>query len=360
MAQQLKELYSKIYISLLCDTITQVYAAFDGAAFKERLFDEFWQERALKARMQHIATLLNDFLTPEYAQNITILKAAFTKLNYAYSLENMLFSEYVGLFGLSHFEISMDALTAFTINSSSEFAVREFLIAHESQTLASMKEWAKSSNEHIRRLASEGSRPRLPWGKALESFKRDPTPILDILELLKNDESAYVRKSVANSLNDISKDHPHITKKITNSWLGNSKESLQMLKHACRTLLKRGDQEALKLFNLEEATHIEIKNFYHTDEVDSDGFLEFGFKLQSDIHLGFVRLEYGISFLRQNGSHYTKVFKIAEANYKTEERSFSKRYSFRPITTRNYYPGEHKLLLILNGKVVFETLFTLL
>lgn len=245
MATQLKELYSEEYISLLSDAITEVYAAFDEAAFKEKLFDALWQERALKARMKHIAAVLNDCLTPEYGQNITILKAAFVNINYAYSLENMLFSEYVGLYGLSHFEISMDALIAFTINSSSEFAVREFLITYESQTLAHMKEWTKSSNEHIRRLASEGSRPRLPWGKALESFKRDPTPILAILELLKNDESAYVRKSVANSLNDISKDHPQITKSIANSWLSNSKESLWMLKHGCRTLLKRGDKEAL-------------------------------------------------------------------------------------------------------------------
>jgi len=129
-------------------------------------------------------------------------------MNHNYGLENMIFQDFVEVYGLDSFDVSMMAFEVFTVNSSSEFAIRKFILKYEEKTMIQMLLWAKSENEHVRRLASEGSRSRLPWAVALPVFKEDPTSVVEILELLKDDVSAYVRKSVANNLNDISKDNP--------------------------------------------------------------------------------------------------------------------------------------------------------
>jgi 3-methyladenine DNA glycosylase AlkC len=360
MAAALKELYSHKYIELLANSLQKEFNDFNVKEFQEKVFDTSWQDKALKSRMTHIATALHSCLPQNFPQSIEMLKASFGSMNYAFSLENMVFQEYVRLYGLDDFETSMQALAAFTINSSSEFAIRFFLIRYEKETLIQMKKWASSKNEHLRRLASEGSRPRLPWAIALDSFKKDPSPIVEILELLKDDASIYVRKSVANSLNDISKDNPHITKEIAQSWINHSKERDKLLKHGCRTLLKRGDKEMLLLFNVAEATHIKIENFRLAKEVKMGEELAFSFELQSRENLGYLRLEYSISFLRKNGSHNSKVFKIAESQYDYPQRLFSKSYSFKPITTRSYYSGRHELCIILNGVVVQNAEFTLI
>lgn len=360
MSAALKELYNEKYIDLLATTIQKEFKSFNTNEFTKRVFDASWKERALKSRMKHIASTLRSFLPESYEHSIDILRRSFKNMNSAFSLENMVFQEYVALYGLDDFEISMQALAAFTINSSSEFAIREFLLRYEKETLLQMKKWAKSKNEHLRRLASEGSRARLPWAIALDSFKKDPSPIVEILELLKDDASAYVRKSVANSLNDISKDNPHITKEIAKSWINHSKERDKLLKHGCRTLLKRGDTEMLLLFNIAEATHIKMENFRLAKEVKMGEELAFSFELQSRENLGYLRLEYSISFLRKNGSYNSKVFKIAEAKYDYSQKLFSKSYSFKPITTRTYYSGRHELSIILNGVVVQNAEFTLI
>lgn len=152
----------------------------------------------------------------------------------------MFFQDFVEVFGLEDFENSIKALEVFTLESSSEFAVRAFILKYEYQTMQQMKLWTQSSNEHIRRLACEGCRPRLPWAVALPKFKQDPSSVLEIIELLKNDESLYVRKSVANNLNDISKDNPELLLKFVKENLGFSKELDWICKHASRTLLKKG------------------------------------------------------------------------------------------------------------------------
>ena len=144
-----------------------------------------------------------------------------------------------------------------------------------------MKLWAKSKNEHIRRLASEGCRSRLPWAIALVKYKENPKEILEILELLKDDESLYVRKSVANSLNDISKDNPQILKNIAKKWIGVNKNRDWILKHSCRTLVKNGDTQVLELFGFRKNNNINIENFMLNKQVKLGDALEFSFTLKS-------------------------------------------------------------------------------
>lgn len=360
MAALLKDLYNAAYIELLATQVSLAYPTFKKSNFISAVFDSEWNELELKQRMRHIALSLHQHLTQEYHQNIEILKKSFIKLNHSYGLENMIFQDYVEAYGVNDFEKSMEALECFTINSSSEFAIRRFIINYPDETMSQMRRWALSANEHIRRLASEGCRPRLPWAIALEEFKKEPSKVLEILEILKDDKSKYVQKSVANSLNDISKDNPKIVKKLVAQWLTESKDREWICKHGSRTLLKQSDREILNLFGFSDATHIRLNQFQISKRVKMGEELKFSFHLDSEKNLGKLRLEFAIDFVRQNSKHNKKVFKLAEATYKEQKKEFSKKYSFKPISTRVYYRGLHKLSIIINGKEFIQKEFSVI
>lgn len=353
MAPLLKELYNESYIELLSRTIVSEYSSFDAKKFKMTIFDGEWKNRELKSRMRHIASSLGLYLPKEYKSAISILKLTFKKMNYDYGLENMIFQDFVAVYGVYDVETSLSALESFTINSSSEFTIREFLLLEYEITMKKMFLWAHSENEHVRRLVSEGSRSRLPWAIALPIFKKDPSPVLKLLDLLKDDESAYVRKSVANSLNDISKDNPEVVKKIVSQWIGFSKNRDALLKHGCRTLLKASDKKTLELFGYRDPKGLHVKNFTYDKEVNMGEKIGFSFLLNSTQILGKLRIEFAIEFLRKNSRHNKKVFKISEGDYLEQDKYIQKSYSFKPISTRVYYSGVQRLSIIING-VIFK------
>ncbi|CAI6150958.1 MAG: putative protein YhaZ [uncultured Sulfurimonas sp.] len=359
VAPLLKNLYNPAYIELLSKNIMQVYPNFKHTAFEKTVFNASYEEYELKERMHHISTTLGEFLPKEYGNAIDILKLIFTNMNHSYGLENMIFQDFVEVYGLDFFDTSMSALEVFTVKCSSEFAIRQFILKYEKKTMIQMNLWATHKNEHVRRLASEGSRTRLPWAIALPAFKSDPTSVLKILELLKDDTSAYVRKSVANSLNDISKDNPRLVKTLTKKWLGLTKQRDALLKHGCRTLLKASDSEVLALFGFSKPTSISLENFIHTHNVKMGEALEFSFDISSPVTLKKLRIEFIMGFLRKNNQHNKKVFKIAEGTYKQRTKVISKTYSFKPISTRVYYKGEQKLSILINGVVFKEVVFSL-
>lgn len=352
MAKLLKDLYNKEYITLLSDTITKHHKVFDKDSFIKSIFNSDWENKELKQRMRHISITLGDFLSTSYTEALKILKKTFLDMNYSFSLENLIFQDFVEVYGLEYYEISIKALECFTINSSSEFAIRQFILKYPQKSIVMMLTWAKNKNEHIRRLASEGSRPRLPWGIALQVYKNDPTDILPILEILKEDESLYVRKSVANNLNDISKDNPKIVKNIAKRWFGKNKNTDWILKHGCRTLLKQSDRDILSLFGYSKRGDITIDDFRVTKNVKKGSELQLSFTLRSKNDLENLRIEYAIDFVRQNNKYSKKVFQIAKGNYTQKSKSFQKTYSFKQISTRKYYSGTHHLSIILNGVVV--------
>ncbi|WP_455755975.1 DNA alkylation repair protein [Sulfurimonas sp.] len=359
MAELLKNLYNKEYITLLSSELKSSFPAFEEEKFIDSVFDGMWNDKELKERMRHISTTINSNMPDNYAQSINILKNTFSKMNYSFSLENMLFQDYVEVFGLNEFEISMTALECFTINSSSEFAIRQFILKYPHATMEQMKTWAKSDNHHVRRLASEGCRPRLPWAIALKEFKKEPSEVLKIIDILKDDESEYVRKSVANNINDISKDNPHAVKKLAKEWIGKSTSRDWILKHGCRTLLKQSDKESLELFGFTKPNEIQLKDFHMPKSVNMGENLEFSFSLNSKKGLGKLRIEFVLHLLRQNNKLNKKVFKLAEGDYKESSKEFSKMYSFKPISTRKYYSGKHKLSILINGVEFIEKEFIL-
>lgn len=359
MAKLLKNLYNQEYITLLTSRISLSYPSFESVNFTKKVFDEKWQNRELKERMRHISTTLYEFLPDEYEKSIEILKNTFTEVNSKHALENMIFQDFVEVYGIDKFEISMEALKYFTINSSSEFAIRQFILKYPIETMREMLLWAEDENEHIRRLSSEGCRPRLPWAIALEVFKKNPNDVLKILDILKDDTSKYVQKSVANNLNDISKDNPHTLKQLAKEWIGKSKNRDWILKHGCRTLLKQGDREILELFGFKNSGDISVSLVVPNNKIDIGDTLNFSFSLESKKELGKLRVEYAINFVRQNSKSATKVFQIAQGVYKQKSREFKKHYSFKKISTRKYYPGEHELSIIVNGTTLRQKKFWL-
>ncbi len=225
-----------------------------------------------------------------------------------------------------------------------------------------MLAWSKHKDAKVRRLSSEGCRPRLPWAMALPEFKEDPSSILPILENLKEDDDIWVKKTVANNLNDISKDHPELAIKIFKSWFGKNTHTGWIVKHAARTLLKAGNAEVMELFGFKKDKQIVLRNFnVNTPKVKMGKELEFSFTISNKSkEKKLIRLEYAMYYLRANGTHSKKVFKISEREYlKGMETVVTRKQSFKPITTRVYYPGLHKVSVIVNGHEMETLLYEL-
>lgn len=205
----------------------------------------------------------------------------------------------------------------------------------------------------VRRLSTEGCRPRLPWAMAIPSLKKNPIPIIPILEELKKDESESVRRSVANNINDISKDNPDMVIKLAKSWKGKTTETDKLIKHACRTLLKQGDLELLKIFGFGSINEIRIDNFeILTPKVKVGTFLEFTFKLKNTSKIASkIRLEYGVYYQKANKTLSKKVYKISEKEYQGNSiTKINRKQSFKIITTQKFHLGLHQLSIIINGK----------
>jgi 3-methyladenine DNA glycosylase AlkC len=212
-----------------------------------------------------------------------------------------------------------------------------------------MYKWSNHPNAMVRRLSTEGFRPRLPWGMAVPYLKKDPSVILPVLEKLKQDESESVRRSVANNLNDIAKDHPEIVLKLAAEWSGQSKETDWVIRHGSRTLLKKGNAGALKHFGLAEAKGVKIEALQTSKKRIKVGDalnISFSLKVKAEIKL---RIEYGIDFVKANGKTSRKIFKLSEGFFEKGTYEFSRKQSFKDFTTRKHYAGKHTLAIIVNG-----------
>jgi len=362
----LKDLYSPEFYRQFAIVLKKVIPTLDINAFEQAIFDDAWPQRELKDRMKHTTTVLRTYLPDDFPGAAQLLLQLVDELEAAgmttQRLEFMFLPDYVEKYGQEHYQASVNAMERITQFTSCEFAVRPFIVRYEKQMMKQMQSWTQHEHEEVRRLASEGCRPRLPWAMALPKFKNDPAPVIPILEELKADESLYVRRSVANNLNDISKDHPGQTLKICQEWKGASTETNWIIKHACRTLLKAGNTSAMQLFDYSAPEDIEIKNFKLSDQqVGMGGRFSFSFTAQNQASsVSKIRLEYAMYFLRSNGSHSRKVFMIGEREMQpTEEWIVEKAFSFKPLTTRKYYAGTQEIAVIVNGKEVSKKAISL-
>lgn len=356
MSNLLKNLYSPEFFEKFSEVLDLSIENFNSKKFKQLLFDEQWNNKELKERMRHTTKVLNHFLPQDFEKAAKILHQITSELlSPKYKLNAlvlMFIPDYIEIYGINHFKTSIGLFEKVTKLSSCEFAVRPFIIKYEQKMMEVMYNWSKHKNEHVRRLASEGCRPRLPWAMALPTLKQNPSPIIPILEQLKQDKSEYVRRSVANNINDITKDNQDLVIDLVKKWKGISADTDAIIKHGCRTLLKSGNKDILAYFNLADANHFAMSNFkIDNKEVKIGGDLSFSFELTNTFSKSeMVRLEYAIYYLKLNGSLNKKVYKISEKTLEKKETILiTKRQSFRIITTRQFHKGMHQLAVIVNG-----------
>ena len=341
------------YVADLATAVRQSDPRFDVMAFRARAVDDAWEDRELMTRLRHISASLREFLRKDYVVAVSTLRDAAPRLD-NYGLQNLVFPEFVRAFGLDDWEASISAIEQFTEQTTGEFAVRPFIVADQTLMLDQMLEWTGHESPHVRRLASEGSRPRLPWGIALPALQADPAPLLPILEALKLDESEYVRRSVANNLNEIAKDHPDLAVDVLRGWRAHDGAEVQWItRHALRTLVKRGHADALEVLGYGSDPEIDIRNLsVDPDPVPWGGSARFCFDIVSrGDQTQRLLIDFVVYLMRANGRQTAKVFKLAQKMIEPGEvLRIAKAFSFQPVSSRRYYPGRQAITPKVNGR----------
>lgn len=362
MAEQLKAMYDETFLREFGDKVHAVYRDFDTNIFIATTMDDNWKALKLKERIRRISEMLGLYLPTNYEVALEIL---FMIDAQCVGFPYLFFPDFIEVYGQAeeHWDLSMIALERFTAKSSSEFAVRVFLLRDPKRMMRQMEIWAKSSSEHVRRLASEGCRPRLPWGQSLPLFKQDPTDLLPVLELLKADSSLYVRKSVANNLNDITKDNPAFVLNIARRWKGSDPHTDWIIRHGCRTLIRKANQEVLALFGYAEMDGL-IKFADISVEppiVPIGGSCMLSFEIEiNTVDPAYLRIEYGIDFIKKRGQTSRKLFMLSDKKVPNGKQiSGTRTHRWANLTTRHHYPGTHRIALIVNGVDVASTVIEL-
>lgn len=347
--EPLKNMFNHESLSQIALIFQSVYNPFQVDKFLKLTMDDTWDGLELKARIRKITISLAKCLPADYGEALGILDKVVAKTT---DFFGFFFPDFVEVYGQdeANWDLSINALERYTVYWSAENAVRPFIINHEERMITQMYNWSKHKNEHVRRLASEGCRPQLPWAISLVKYKKDPAPILPILEQLKADSSPYVRKSVANNLNDISKTHPELVLKLARDWYGKDEYTNWIVKHGCRTLLKKGNRDVLAIFGCDNDALIDINDFsLAVTSISIGEDITFSFEILVK-NVVKVRMEYGIDYVKSSGKRNRKIFQISEISLKENERKFyAKKHSFADVSTRKHYPGIHSITLIVNG-----------
>lgn len=273
--------------------------------------------------------------------------------------------QFVADHGPGHFEPAMAAMVELTQRFSSEFAVRPFVAAEPDRTLARLLDLTDHPSPHVRRWCSEGTRPRLPWGRRLDALVRDPRPTLPILERLRDDPERYVQRSVANHLNDVAKDHPDLVVDTCRRWLtggGATEARAWTVRHALRTLVKGGHPGALALLGFGAPPALEAGLRVTPPEVAIGGAVALRLELGLGAGAGVSDLlvDYRVHYRKANGVTSPKVFKWTTLRLAPgERRVLEKRHPMRPVTTRRLYVGQHGVEVLINGSPAARASFTL-
>jgi 3-methyladenine DNA glycosylase AlkC len=357
--EPLKELFNKKFYIHFSNEIQKVFKNFDSVNFLKEVTHNL-ESLSLNERMRNTSIVLKEYLPKDYKKAIEILYKVIPNTQRGYT--NLVFPDFVGLYGHDHSDISLEALKHFTQFGSSEFAIREFLKRDFTKTIKVMNQWAKDKNTHVRRLASEGSRPRLPWSFKLDDVIKDPKSTQSILETLKADEELYVKKSVANHLNDLSKDNTQHMLQLIKSWDKTNAHTSWIVKHASRTLIKKGNVESLAIFDFEKDPKIKLENFKIINpKLKLGENLEFKFDLISEKSKDQkLVIDYIIHYCKKGNELTKKVFKLKELTLKPKEKiSITKKQLIKDFSTRKHYAGKHFVEIQINGKVLVKQLFNL-
>jgi len=408
MAEPFKNLVNTALVNDTAQHLQRVWPGFDAAAFRAQALAGL-DALELKARVQQIAAALDACLPADLDQALGLLEASLGPAGDPFSQGDdlgQLRSSAQGLAGwavwpltelvvrraLAHdpvqapadadagadagavaaaraaratrrAERGLAALHAMTQRASAEFALRPFIVAQPALALATVARWASDPSAHVRRLASEGSRPRLPWGLRLQALVADPSPSLALLRALQDDPSAYVRRSVANHLNDIAKDHPALVAQWLAEHLPGAPPARQaLLRHASRTLVKQGDAAVLAAWGVGAAYAGSASWAVAPAALHIGETAQLSLTLTSNAATPQrLAIDYAVHHVKADGRSTAKVFKGWSLTLAPgEQRWLQRRHSFKPVTTRQLRPGWHVVDLRINGAVVAQSGLTLL
>lgn len=355
-------------LAQLSDGLSRALPEFDRSRFESRVLARF-PELELMERIHWIVEVMWDTL-PGFPDAVSILRGALPPpLDPTLSDDD--FGEYIWIvpgvyvatYGCSeeHLTDSLAFLREATTRVTSEKAIRPFLKAFPDRTMAEVREWATAANYHVRRLASEGIRPYLPWAVRV---LLPPEDVIAVLDTLHADPTRYVTRSVANTLNDLSREHPDLALSTVGSWRDAKRQEARelrwMTRHALRTLIKRDHTDALRFLGYESDPDVRVSDVTASKDVVVGESFVWTCRLESRTA---QRLKVGmkIHFLKANGSLRPKAFALKDLELDAGESiDLVKKQPFKPITTRTLYPGTHRAELIVNGKVMATREFDLL
>lgn len=356
----LKDLLGPQALDTIADAGHAVSAQFNRKEFLDHALAGL-QDLSIMERVRHIADALKVALPNDYLSALVIIRAMMPKLKPGF--QAIAVTEFVARNGLKDFDASMDALIDLTRFGSAEFAIRPFIEQNPVRALDLMLLWSKNDNEHVRRLASEGSRPRLPWAPRVSALKQDPTLGIAIIEALKADPSLYVRKSVANHLNDISKDQPEWLLSKLETWPVENAHSKWIIRHALRTLIKKGEPRALSLIGASTKAEVVVENLVITPPAITLGekiTLSVGVQSTAMCDQRLV-VDYRLHYCRAGGKTASKVFKLRTFELAAGQTvNLTIQQTIRDLSTRRHNAGMHKIELIINGQTMAESEFELL
>ena len=360
MAEALKEMFNKKFYEQFAFEFNKVDKNFHPEKFVKEVTKGI-EQLSLNQRMRNTSIVLKKQLPSDYKKSIELLFETIPNLKNNYT--SLVFPDFVGLYGHDDFDLSMEALKYFTQFGSSEFAVREFLIRDFNKTIKEMNKWADDKNYHVRRLSSEGSRPRLPWSFKLDEVIKNPKITQSILEKLRSDDELYVRKSVANHLNDISKDNTKWMLNLLTTWDKTNVNTQWIIKHASRTLIKKGNLKSLSLFNFEKNVKINIDNFkLNKSKIKLGEDLQFELDIISKKSKSQkLVIDFAVHYIKKSGELSPKVFKLKELELQANQSiHIIKKHRFQNFTTRKHYSGKHFIEILVNGKPIQKKQFELI
>lgn len=361
MAEPLKNHFDRRVPERLATQLAAVWPAFDSTAFLRDVVDGY-DALELMDRGRHIARVLHRHLPSSYPEALRLLLQSIDAgaapggdTGPMASFRFLPHVSFVAQFGLDHFDESMRALHLLTQRFTAEFSIRPFIERYQNESLALLRRWALDPSEHVRRLVSEGTRPRLPWAGRLRNFQRNPAPVLELIELLRDDPALYVRRSVANNLNDIGKDHPEVLVDVARRWYadgGNERRAL--VRHALRSLVKQGHPDALDILGFGGRASVTVDDVAITPKrVKRGGRVSMVFSVRSTARRAQrVLVDLRVHYIKANGSASPKVFKLRAIELAPRAHAeFRKTLSLADLTTRKHHAGRHQVDVLVNGVV---------
>ncbi len=358
MAEPLKEMFNPNVVRTLGTMLHGAWSRFDAAAFQRDALRGLTNLELLP-RARHIAAAIATHLPRDPARALDIIIAALPTppaVEEHHDVTSFLYMPltiYVSDHGLGEFDKAMHANYELTKRFTAEFSIRPFLVHHEERTLALLHAWTDDADHHVRRLVSEGTRPRLPWAPRLPQYQRNPQPVLALLEKLKDDPSLYVRRSVANNLNDIGKDNLDVLVSTASRWLKGASEHRQwVVRHALRSAIKRGEPGAFRVLGFDRPATVAISGIRidpPTPQIGETVRVECTIT-NMDHAPAELLIDLSVDFVRASGSATPKVFKLTTAQLPPGGSvTVRKTVSLRQHTTRTHYPGRHDVRLLVNN-----------